>query len=132
MATYLGAQPEQIRYLRHDGCRQQAADWLRTQLHLVTVAVTRWSTIPTSCGGSEPRLETGASSVIPPLTKEGDLDLSAAEQLLPQVRLAAAAHSSNVLGTVNDIPALAKLTRKARWICRSWTALTGYLSRNCR
>ena len=59
-------------------------------------------------------LETGAEFVILPLTKEGDLDLSAAEQLLaPGVRLAAAAHSSNVLGTVNDIPALAKLTHKA-------------------
>ena len=116
VAAYLGAQPEQIRFTSGTtDAVNQAADWLRTQLRPGDrVAVTRMEHHSNFVPWQQICLETGAEFVILPLTKEGDLDLSAAEQLLvPGVRLAAAAHSSNVLGTVNDIPALAELTHKA-------------------
>ena len=116
VAAYLGAQPEQIRFTSGTtDAVNQTADWLRTQLRPGDrVAVTRMEHHSNFVPWQQICLETGAEFVILPLTKEGDLDLSAAEQLLtPGVRLAAAAHSSNVLGTVNDIPALAELTHKA-------------------
>lgn len=116
VAAYLGAQPEQIRFTSGTtDAVNQTADWLRTQLRPGDrVAVTRMEHHSNFVPWQQICLETGAEFVILPLTKEGDLDLSAAEQFLaPGVRLAAAAHSSNVLGTVNDIPALAELTHKA-------------------
>lgn len=116
VAAYLGAQPEQIRFTSGTtDAVNQTADWLRTQLRPGDrVAVTRMEHHSNFVPWQQICLETGAEFVILPLTKEGDLDLSAAEQLLaPGVRLATAAHSSNVLGTVNDIPALAELTHKA-------------------
>ncbi len=116
VAAYLGAQPEQIRFTSGTtDAVNQTADWLRTQLRPGDrVAVTRMEHHSNFVPWQQICLETGAEFVILPLTKEGDLDLSAAEQLLaPGVRLVAAAHSSNVLGTVNDIPALAELTHKA-------------------
>ena len=67
-----------------------------------------------SSPGSSSAGETGAEFLILPLTEAGDLDLEAAQRLLaPGVKLVAAAHSSNVLGTVNDIPKLAQLTHAA-------------------
>ncbi len=54
---------------------------------------------------------TGAEFRVAPLTESGELDWSAMERLLtPNVRLVAVTQSSNVLGTVNDIPRLARLT----------------------
>jgi cysteine desulfurase / selenocysteine lyase len=45
-----------------------------------------------------------------PLTAEGDLDYAAAEALIgPRTKLVAVTHVSNVLGTIIDIPRLAKL-----------------------
>jgi cysteine desulfurase/selenocysteine lyase len=49
------------------------------------------------------------------LTDSGELDLVAAEELVRdgRVTFAAIAHVSNVLGTINDIPALVTLLRRA-------------------
>jgi cysteine desulfurase / selenocysteine lyase len=45
-----------------------------------------------------------------PITSDGDLDYAAAEQLIgPRTKMVAVAHVSNVLGTIVDIPRLAKL-----------------------
>ncbi len=50
-----------------------------------------------------------------PLTDTGELDLVAAEELVRdgRVTFAAIAHVSNVLGTINDIPALVTMLRRA-------------------
>ena len=117
MGRLTSARSRAIRYLRH---RRMPSAGRRLAAHSTChcgdrVAVSGWSTFQlhaVAANLSGDRREFGH----PAADKGRHLDLSAAEQLLPQVRLAAAAHSSNVLGTVNDIPALAKLTSKARWI----------------
>lgn len=43
-----------------------------------------------------------------PVTPEGDLDLTHIDELLKGVKLVAMTHMSNVLGTVNDVKALAR------------------------
>lgn len=50
-----------------------------------------------------------------PVTDTGELDLVAAEELVKdgRVTFAAITHVSNVLGTINDIPALTQMLRKA-------------------
>lgn len=50
-----------------------------------------------------------------PLTEDGQLDLDAARQLVAdgKVRFLGVVHVSNVLGTINDVAALARLVREA-------------------
>lgn len=116
VAGCLGAQPEQIRFTSGTtDAVNQTADWLRTQLRPGDrIAVTRMEHHSNFVPWQQICLETGAEFVILPLTAPGELNMDAAQKMLAHgVRLVAAAHSSNVLGTVNDIPALAELTHKA-------------------
>lgn len=116
VADFLGASPEQIRFTSGTtDAVNQTADWLRRQLRPGDrIAVTRMEHHSNFVPWQQLCLETGAEFCILPLTQDGDLDMVAAEELLsPGVRLVAAAHSSNVLGTVNNIPALAQLTHAA-------------------
>ncbi len=116
VAGCLGAQPEQIRFTSGTtDAVNQTADWLRTQLRPGDrIAVTRMEHHSNFVPWQQICLETGAEFVILPLTASGELNMDAAQKMLAHgVRLVAAAHSSNVLGTVNDIPALAELTHKA-------------------
>ncbi len=55
-----------------------------------------------------------------PLTADGRLDVDAARQLLSdgKVTFLAVAHVSNVLGTINDVAALAQMAREANPDCR--------------
>ena len=116
VADHIGARPEQIRFTSGTtDAVNQTADWLRTQLRPGDrVAVTRMEHHSNFVPWQQICLETDAEFIILPLTASGDLDMGAAQRLLaPGVRLVAAAHSSNVLGTVNDIPVLAELAHKA-------------------
>ena len=55
---------------------------------------------------------TGAKLKVAPITPAGELIMDAfVAALTPSVRLAAVAHVSNVLGTINDIPKLARACR---------------------
>lgn len=116
VADHIGARPEQIRFTSGTtDAVNQTADWLRTQLRPGDrVAVTRMEHHSNFVPWQQICLETGAEFIILPLTASGDLDMGAVQRLFaPGVRLVAAAHSSNVLGTVNDIPVLAELAHKA-------------------
>lgn len=115
-AAFLHARPEQIRFTSGTtDAVNQAADAMRRVLKPGDrVAVTRMEHHSNFVPWQQLCRETGAEFVILPLTAEGELDLETAGKLLaPGIRLVAAAHVSNVLGTVNDIPALAELTHAA-------------------
>ena len=115
-ADFLGAKPEQIQFTSGTtDAVNQVADALRRQLRPGDrVAVTRMEHHSNFVPWQQLCREVGAEFVILPLTPEGDLDWAAVRALLaPGVKLVAAAHSSNVLGTVNDIPTLAALTHAA-------------------
>ena len=56
---------------------------------------------------------TGCSLAFIPLTPEGELDLAAAERAwTDRIRLVALTHVSNVLGTINDVKAVADLAHE--------------------
>ncbi len=115
-AAYLNARPEQVRFTSGttDGVNQ-AAEWLRRSLKSGDrVAVTRMEHHSNFVPWQQVCLETGAEFVVLPLTEQGELDMKAVKRELSRgVRLMAAAHGSNVLGTVNDIAELARLTHAA-------------------
>ena len=48
-----------------------------------------------------------------PLTRSGELDLSALDSLLDGVKLVSVTHASNVLGTINDVKAIARVAHSA-------------------
>lgn len=57
--------------------------------------------------------ERGARLVAAPINKDGSLDLAEfARHITPQTKIIAVPHVSNVLGTVFDIPAIAKLAKQ--------------------
>ncbi|MCG8625134.1 MAG: cysteine desulfurase [Proteobacteria bacterium] len=58
--------------------------------------------------------ERGAKLVASPINKDGSLDMAEfARHITPQTKIIAIPHVSNVLGTVFDIPAIAKLAKQA-------------------
>lgn len=116
VARFLHAAPEQIQFTSGttDAVNRTADAWRSRLQPGDRIAVTRMEHHSNFVPWQQICRETGAEFCILPLTATGELDYSAAERLLaPGVRLVAAAHSSNVLGTVNDIPALAELTHRA-------------------
>ncbi len=57
---------------------------------------------------------TGASIKVIPIDDEGELDWGATERLIgPRTRVVAAAHMSNVLGTINDVRRLVELAQES-------------------
>lgn len=116
VADFLRAGAEQIQFTSGTtDAVNRVADALRGTLKPGDrIAVTRMEHHSNFVPWQQLCRETGAEFLILPLTEAGDLDLEAAQRLLaPGVKLVAAAHSSNVLGTVNDIPKLAQLTHAA-------------------
>ncbi len=116
VADYIGASTEQVRFTSGttDGINQ-IADWMRKMLHPGDrVAVTRMEHHSNFVPWQQICLETGAELLILPLNENGELDLLKTEMILADgVRVVAAAHSSNVLGTVNDLAELARMTHKS-------------------
>lgn len=113
VADFLGAKPEQIQFTSGttDAVNRVADALAATLKPGDRIAVTRMEHHSNFVPWQQLCRKTGAEFCILPLTPQGDLDLEQAQELLsPGVKLVAAAHSSNVLGTVNDIPTLARLT----------------------
>ena len=116
VADFLGAKPEQIQFT---SCTTDAVNRVADALAATLkpgdrIAVTRMEHHSNFVPWQQLCRKTGAEFCILPLTPQGDLDLEQAKALLsPGVKLVATAHSSNVLGTVNDIPTLARLTHAA-------------------
>lgn len=116
VADFLGAKPEQIQFTSGttDAVNRVADALAATLKPGDRIAVTRMEHHSNFVPWQQLCRKTGAEFCILPLTPQGDLDLEQAQELLsPGVKLVAAAHSSNVLGTVNDIPTLARLTHAA-------------------
>lgn len=116
VADFLGAAPDQIQFTSGttDAVNRVADALAATLKPGARIAVTRMEHHSNFVPWQQLCRNTGAEFCILPLTPQGDLDLKQAKELLsPGVTLVAAAHSSNVLGTVNDIPALARLTHAA-------------------
>lgn len=116
VADFLQAAPEQIQFTSGttDAVNRVADALAATLKPGDRIAVTRMEHHSNFVPWQQLCQRTGAEFCILPLTPGGDLDLEQAKALLsPGVTLVAAAHSSNVLGTVNDIPALARLTHSA-------------------
>ena len=116
VAGFLGAKPEQIQFTSGttDAVNRVAEALWDTLKPGDRIAVTRMEHHSNFVPWQQLCRKTGAEFYILPLTPQGDLDLEQAQALLSRgVKLVAAAHSSNVLGTVNDIPALARLTHAA-------------------
>ncbi len=112
VAAFLGGQPEQVAFTSGTtDAVNRVADSLRASLSPGdAVLVTRMEHHSNLVPWQQLCLSCGAELRIAPLTAEGELDWSALEALLtPNVRLVAAAHASNVLGTVNDVTQLAAL-----------------------
>lgn len=115
-AKFIHAMPEQICFTSGTtDAVNQTADWLRRQLRWGDrVAVTRMEHHSNFVPWQQICRETGAELIILPLTETGELDYAAAERLVrPGIKMMAAAHVSNVLGTVNDIPTLAEMAHAA-------------------
>lgn len=116
VAGFLGAAPEQVQFTSGttDAVNRVADALAPTLKPGDRIAVTRMEHHSNFVPWQQLCRKTGAEFCILPLTPGGDLDLDQAQGLLSTgVKLVAAAHSSNVLGTVNDIPALARLTHAA-------------------
>lgn len=116
VADFLGAAPDQIQFTSGttDAVNRVADALAATLKPGDRIAVTRMEHHSNFVPWQQLCRNAGAEFCILPLTPQGDLDLEQAQELLsPGVTLVAAAHSSNVLGTVNDIPALARLTHAA-------------------
>lgn len=116
VADYIGADPDHVRFTSGttDGVNQ-IADWVRKKIHSGDrIAVTRMEHHSNFVPWQQICLETGAEFIVLPLDENGDLDLLKSEMILEDgVFMVAAAHSSNVLGTVNDLSALAEITHRA-------------------
>lgn len=116
VAHFLGAAPHQIQFTSGttDAVNRVADALAATLKPGDRIAVTRMEHHSNFVPWQQLCRNTGAELCILPLTPQGDLDLEQAQELLsPGAKLVAAAHSSNVLGTVNHIPALARLTHAA-------------------
>lgn len=116
VAGFLGAKPEQIQFTfgTTDAVNRVADALAATLKPGDRIAVTRMEHHSNFVPWQQLCRKTGVEFCILPLTPQGDLDLEQAQGLLSRgVKLVAAAHSSNVLGTVNDIPTLARLTHAA-------------------
>lgn len=116
VAGFLGAKPKQIQFTSGttDAVNRVADALAATLKPGDRIAVTRMEHHSNFVPWQQLCRKTGAEFCILPLTSQGDLDLEQAQELLSRgVKLVAAAHSSNVLGTVNDIPTLARLTHAA-------------------
>lgn len=112
VAAFLGARPEQITFT------SGATDGLNRAARAIEpalgpgdgVAVTRMEHHSNFLPWQQLCARTGAGLRVVPLTPAGELDRDALDRLLtPDVKLLAVTHCSNVLGTVNDIPALCAL-----------------------
>jgi cysteine desulfurase / selenocysteine lyase len=116
VAAYINAKPEQVRFTSGttDGVNQ-AAEWLRRNLKSgERVAVTRMEHHSNFVPWQQVCLETGAEFVVLPLNAAGELDMEAVKREISNgIKLLAVAHGSNVLGAVNDVAALGRLTHEA-------------------
>ncbi len=116
VADYIGADSQLVRFTSGTtDSVNQVADWVRRKIRpRDRIAVTRMEHHSNFVPWQQICLDTGAEFLVLPLDEKGDLDLEKSEKLLADgVFLVAAAHSSNVLGTVNDLSTLAQMTHRA-------------------
>jgi cysteine desulfurase / selenocysteine lyase len=112
-ATFIGGKPQETIFVRGatEAINLVAQSWGRANLtaddEIVLSALEHHSNI---VPWQLLRDAIGFRIKIIPLTTEGDLDYTAAAELIgPRTKLVAVTHVSNVLGTIIDIPRLARL-----------------------
>jgi cysteine desulfurase / selenocysteine lyase len=113
VADFIGGKPEEVIFVRGatEAINLVAQSWGRANLsagdEVVLTALEHHSNI---VPWQLLRDALGFTLKIIPITADGDLDYAAAAEIIgPRTKLVAVTHVSNVLGTVIDIPRLAKL-----------------------
>jgi len=118
LAGLVGADPRGVVFTKNatEACNLIAYGWVRRQLGpgdalLCTVMEHHANMVP-FIHAAEDR---GFEMRFVPITADGGLDLEAAARLVADGRVAFAAftHVSNTLGTINDVPRLARLVKDA-------------------
>jgi cysteine desulfurase / selenocysteine lyase len=118
LAAFLDADPRGVVFTKNatEACNLIAYSWVRRRLGpgdalLTTVMEHHANHVPFTYAARELGFEVRHI----PLLEDGQLDLSAARALVAdgRVRFLAVSHVSNVLGTINDLPALRDIVRAA-------------------
>ncbi|MCC5948141.1 MAG: SufS family cysteine desulfurase [Nitriliruptoraceae bacterium] len=118
LARFVDADPRGVVFTKNatEACNLVAYSWVRARLGpgdtlLTTVMEHHANHVPFTYAAQACGFEVRHI----PLTEDGRLDLDVARELVADgtVRFLAVGHVSNVLGTINDIPALSALVRDA-------------------
>jgi len=119
LAAFLDADERGVVFTKNatEACNLVAYSWVRRTLRpgdalLTTVMEHHANHVPFTQAAREVGFEVRHV----PLTGDGQLDLEEAARLVAdgKVRFAAVGHVSNVLGTINDVTAVARMVRDAR------------------
>ena len=118
LARLVGADPRGVVFTKNatEACNLIAYGWVRRNLGpgdalLCTVMEHHANMVPFVHAAND----LGFDVRYVPVTEEGELDLEEAARLLAdgRVRFAAFTHVSNTLGTINDVPRIARMVRDA-------------------
>lgn len=112
IAAFLGARPEEVVFTRGTTEALNLAAWALGETRLAPgdrILVTEMEHHANLLPWQEVARRRGAELRAIPITPEGHLDLGAFRRLLDgRTRVVALAHASNVLGTINPVPAIAE------------------------
>ena len=118
LAAFVDADPRGVVFTKNatEACNLVAYSWVRRHLRegdalLTTVMEHHANHVPFTHAAADLGFEVRHV----PLTGEGELDLDAARELVAdgRVKFVSVVHVSNVLGTINDVAAVARLAREA-------------------